>query len=225
MNEFVTSSARWCGELGVTQLAVAFVGAAGLHYPSAPLAHRIALRAGRAPTYAPCGYFGVMAAPGEFVALVYLDPRRFDARSAQRLAELWRTFDPHRNGLEDLLDDVTRAEPRRLDWRLSQALDYLRSGARPPEISARLGMSESTLTRLFRSALSAPPKRWDVWIRLRGSLDVLFGERSVTRAAHAGGFADAAHFARTCRALYGMAPSDLRHLSPLDFAMGETCIA
>lgn len=222
MNEFVRSELRWRGAIGVSQLAVAFVGSAGLQTASAPLAHRIALRAKRAPISAPCGSYGAVAAVGEAVALVYLDPRRFDWRSAQTLAERWRRFDPQQDRLEDLLIDLSRQAPRRIDRQLTRALEHLRAGVSPPEISASLGISESTLTRRFHDVLGAPPKRWDIWMRLRGSLDVLLEGHSVTQAAHECGFSDAAHFARTCRSLFGITPSDLRALTPLHLT-NEAC--
>lgn len=53
-----------------------------------------------------------------------------------------------------------------------------------------------------------PMRRYSLWRRLLHAL-ARVGPVDLTTAAHAGGFADLAHFSRTCRRMLGYAPSEL----------------
>jgi AraC-like DNA-binding protein len=52
-----------------------------------------------------------------------------------------------------------------------------------------------------------------LWRRLLAAVEAL-ARMDATRAAHAAGFADLAHFSRTCRRMLGYSPTELRDGGP-----------
>lgn len=80
---------------------------------------------------------------------------------------------------------------------------------RPHELAAAVGLSASRLQHLFREELGITLTDYVRWQRIkRAGLSLQHGY-SLTEAAHAGGFADSAHFSRTFRAMFGLPPSAL----------------
>ncbi len=71
------------------------------------------------------------------------------------------------------------------------------------------GVSPSRLTHLFTREVGIPFRRYVLWWRMRRAAESLHDGRSLTEAALAAGFADAAHFSRTFKAMFGMPPSAL----------------
>jgi len=69
--------------------------------------------------------------------------------------------------------------------------------------------SPSRLAHRFREATGVPLRRYVLWCRLRGAVEAAMRGSSLTEAAHAAGFADAAHLSRTFRATFGIVPSFL----------------
>ncbi len=49
---------------------------------------------------------------------------------------------------------------------------------------------------------------WRRWLRLQLALNAIQSGASLTAAAHAAGFADSAHLTRSCRAMFGITPSE-----------------
>ena len=49
-----------------------------------------------------------------------------------------------------------------------------------------------------------------LWLRLDFALTTYVAGSNLTEAAHAGGFADSAHFSRTFRKMFGIAPVSVR---------------
>lgn len=79
----------------------------------------------------------------------------------------------------------------------------------PLELAAAVGLSASRLQHLFREQLGITLSEYARWQRIkRAGLSLQHGY-SLTEAAHAGGFADSAHFSRTFRAMFGLPPSTL----------------
>lgn len=81
----------------------------------------------------------------------------------------------------------------------------------PPDLrtlAAGVGLSASRLGHLFRDELGLPYPSWRRWTRLRLALDHISAGGNLTSAAHAAGFADSAHLTRTCRAMFGLTPTD-----------------
>jgi AraC-like DNA-binding protein len=57
--------------------------------------------------------------------------------------------------------------------------------------------------------IGVPFQRFVLWRRLAAAFERLVAGATITEAAHAAGFADAAHFARTIRAMFGIRASDI----------------
>jgi AraC-like DNA-binding protein len=103
--------------------------------------------------------------------------------------------------------------PRRdLDKRVARLLEALRDPAGDRELAlAQSGISQSHLQALFARDVGVPIRTYALWRRLLTAL-LAFTRRGVeaTAAAHQAGFADLAHFSRTCRRMLGYCPTVLR---------------
>lgn len=73
----------------------------------------------------------------------------------------------------------------------------------------QLGLSSSRFLHRFRAHTGLPLRPYLRWRRLLLALREAMQGASLTEAAHAAGFADAAHFTRTFRRHFGLAPSAL----------------
>lgn len=112
-------------------------------------------------------------------------------------------FDPR--VLDGLAREVApRSRRRRFDKRVQRALEALRAFERP-----NVEISEAHLQALFARDVGVPMRTYRLWQRLMHAV-VSLRELDATRAAHAAGFADLAHFSRTCRRMLGYSPTDMR---------------
>jgi len=112
-----------------------------------------------------------------------------------------------------------QAQPREPlpDPRLRRALDQvdaLLSGkVSAAAVAGAAHLSLSQLERLFNAQLGLPVRRLVLWRRLRLAIRFILLGSTLTDAAHGAGFADAAHFSRTMRSLFGVrADRSLRQL-------------
>ena len=119
----------------------------------------------------------------------------------------------------DSLAAALQAQPREhlSDPRLQRALDKvdaLLSGKVSAAMLAEAAhLSLSQLERLFSARLGLPVRRLVLWRRLRLAIRLILLGSILTDAAHGAGFADAAHFSRTMRSLFGVrADRSLRQL-------------
>lgn len=76
-------------------------------------------------------------------------------------------------------------------------------------LAQQVELSTSRLVKLFKEQIGIPIRRYRLWYRLFLSTQRIVCGASVTDAAQEAGFADAAHFARTYRAILGIQPSAL----------------
>ncbi|WP_437547745.1 AraC family transcriptional regulator [Sorangium sp. So ce367] len=106
---------------------------------------------------------------------------------------------------------LARESPRRaLDGRIARVLEALRDPAADRRLAvSRAGVSEAHLQALFVRDVGLPIRTFQLWRRLLAAL-LAFAHLDATGAAHAAGFADLAHFSRTCRRMLGYSPSELR---------------
>ncbi|WP_437589747.1 helix-turn-helix domain-containing protein [Sorangium sp. So ce1000] len=106
---------------------------------------------------------------------------------------------------------LARESPRRApDGRVARVLEALRDPAADRRLAvSRAGISEAHLQALFARDVGLPIRTFQLWRRLLAAL-VAFSRKDATSAAHAAGFADLAHFSRTCRRMLGYSPSELR---------------
>lgn len=77
-------------------------------------------------------------------------------------------------------------------------------------LAAAVHLSPSRFIALFRARTGLPVRNYVLWRRLLLAVQRLERGDSVTVAAHAAGFADAAHLSRSFRRIIGAAPSELR---------------
>ncbi len=81
------------------------------------------------------------------------------------------------------------------------------------EVADEVGLSATRLTHRFTREVGIPFRALVPWLRVAAAVREMQSERargiegSLTRAAHAAGFADAAHLTRTFRQLFGLPPS------------------
>ncbi len=104
---------------------------------------------------------------------------------------------------------------RLADIRVAQAIDVMDANISDPlplaSISGMVGLSTRHLDRLFLAATGKSSSRTYLAIRIDRSLELLSQTTlSVTEVAHATGFVDGAHLARTLKKSEGMTPRQIR---------------
>ena len=99
------------------------------------------------------------------------------------------------------------------DDRIAAVLDHLRATPSPPpsiqDLTNIAHPSQSRLQHLFRNQVGVPIRRYLLWHRYLTALSLLADGASVTRAAHAAGFADSAHLTRTAVRMNGFTPTKM----------------
>ena len=104
--------------------------------------------------------------------------------------------------------------PSARDPRLVAACGLLREEPADPrtlvELGRVVGASERTLSRLFRSELGMTFPQWRTQLRLHAALIGLADGQSVTRVAHACGWASTSAFIDTFRRAFGHTPGSRR---------------
>ncbi|SEL73437.1 AraC-type DNA-binding protein [Stigmatella aurantiaca] len=99
---------------------------------------------------------------------------------------------------------------RGIDRRVARVSNALRAPTADRRlIAAQSGLSPAHLQALFVRDVGLPIRTFQLWHRLLAALSA-FAHRDATDAAHAAGFADLAHFSRTCRRMLGYSPTVLR---------------
>jgi AraC-like DNA-binding protein len=99
-----------------------------------------------------------------------------------------------------------------IDARLACVLEFINralgDGALPLAHAARAaGLSVERFRHLFAERVGLPYRRYLLWRRLALAVTAITSGASATCAAHEAGFADAAHFARTMKAAFGVSAS------------------
>jgi transcriptional regulator GlxA family with amidase domain len=77
-------------------------------------------------------------------------------------------------------------------------------------LAAAVGLSPGRLMHVFTASVGIPLRPYLAWLRLQRAAGAIVAGASVTDAAAAAGFADAAHMSRTFRRMFGVPPSNLR---------------
>lgn len=157
--------------------------------------------------------------PSSEALLVYVEPGKWiepcaeetllPARSTNSLAML---TSPHggRFWANWLTTPPAGSDP--IDPRLASALEYIEAvlalGPVPLKAAAARGaLSPDHFRHLFVQQMGLAYKRYVLWRRLRLATTELMNGHDVTTAAHAAGFSDSAHFARTLKATFGISAS------------------
>jgi AraC-like DNA-binding protein len=99
------------------------------------------------------------------------------------------------------------------DQRVVNAVRKLRatSSARGSmgEIARAVGLSPRRRRHLFRRERGMSAQSYRLWVRINQACAALAGGASISAAAMDAGFSDAAHFTRTFRRTFGLAPSQI----------------
>lgn len=100
------------------------------------------------------------------------------------------------------------------DKRIALALEIIRKrlgGAISlDEIAAEVHLSADRFRHLFMAETGVAFRVYLLWLRLECALTAYVAGSSLTDAAYASGFADSAHFSRTFRRMFGIAPASVR---------------
>lgn len=99
------------------------------------------------------------------------------------------------------------------DDRLSRATAYIRNNISRSitldEVAREAFLSPSRFRHLFVEQTGMSLRQYILWRRFIRAWELISNGESLSGAAHAAGFADAAHLTRTCRQNFGFAPSML----------------
>lgn len=99
------------------------------------------------------------------------------------------------------------------DPRITAALAWMHGRLTTPirleQVATAVHLSPSRFRHLFVTHTGTSLRAWLLWARMAHAVESAFQGRSWTEAAHEAGFADAAHLTRTCRRVFGLAPTML----------------
>lgn len=99
------------------------------------------------------------------------------------------------------------------DARITTALDWMREHLASPirlqDVARVVHLSPGRFRHLFVAQTGTSFRAWLLWARAESAICAATRGVSWTEAAQAAGFADAAHFTRTCRRVFGIAPTML----------------
>jgi AraC-like DNA-binding protein len=102
---------------------------------------------------------------------------------------------------------------RDVDARITQVIEWLRARRGAPVTlvqAARVAhLSPSRFRHLFMAQTGTSLRAYLLWLRIGSAVGAAMRGRSWTDAAQEWGFADSAHLSRTCRRMFGIAPSML----------------
>ncbi|HJQ54632.1 MAG TPA: AraC family transcriptional regulator [Gemmatimonadaceae bacterium] len=105
------------------------------------------------------------------------------------------------------------------DERILRAVAYIKSHLDSKltldEVAAEAFLSPSRFRHLFVEETGMALRPYILWRRFVRVWELLMRGESLSAAAHAAGFADAAHLARTSRRTFGFPPSALQLVGPL----------
>jgi AraC-like DNA-binding protein len=102
------------------------------------------------------------------------------------------------------------------DPRITSAIAWMHARLSTPirleDVAAAVHLSPGRFRHLFVAQTGTSLRAWLLWARVDLAVTSAFLDgRSWTEAAHDAGFADAAHLTRTCRRVFGLAPTMLVH--------------
>lgn len=99
------------------------------------------------------------------------------------------------------------------DPRITAALAWMRQRISSPlrldDVADAVHLSPSRFRHLFVAQTGTSFRAWILWARAEAAIEAATHGGSWTQAAQGAGFADAAHFTRTCRRVFGIAPTML----------------
>jgi AraC family transcriptional regulator len=136
--------------------------------------------------------------------------------------------EPLRRSFEEDADDATLVSQARrslalltgggplargIDPRIERAIAWMRSRLNEPmsleQAAAQAHLSPSRFRHLFMEQTGLSFRAYLLWARVELAIGRGMSGQPWTEAAHEAGFADSAHLSRTCRRMFGIAPSML----------------
>ena len=145
------------------------------------------------------------------------------AAFADRLEHAWRT-ERSKPAVSAICQQWVRElagteSPPPPDPRVLSAIERIsmRAGNEPTleALAASVHLSPSRFRHLFVAAVGMPLRTYLLWRRLLRAWEHQMQGDSITDAAHAAGFADAAHLSRTSRVMFGLPPSVIAMTGPI----------
>ena len=115
-----------------------------------------------------------------------------------------------------VIDAVTNGAPpvASSDERILRATSYIRAHLDRPltldEVAEEACLSPSRFRHLFVEETGMALRPYILWRRFLRAWELIAAGESLSTAAHGAGFADAAHFSRTSRTMFGLAPSTMQ---------------
>lgn len=172
------------------------------------------------------------------LALFYVEPQSPDARSllanprdpiqtlpsstlsdVRKVARRIARHPPSQSELGAVVADLMQsigfapeaAEPvdRRVEDFIRRLRTQLGKKISMPELAHAVGLSPSRFRHVFRREVGMSAQSYVVWLRINEACAALARGTSLSDAAYQAGFSDAAHFTRTFRRTFGLAPSQL----------------
>jgi AraC family transcriptional regulator len=105
------------------------------------------------------------------------------------------------------------ADSATVDPRVSRAIEYVRGRMGGPvslaEAAEVVHLSPSRFRHLFAEQTGMAFRPYLLWARVEAAVGAAMSGESWTEAAQNWGFADSAHLSRTCRRMFGLAPTML----------------
>lgn len=107
------------------------------------------------------------------------------------------------------------APPRAVHPRVKKALALVRAADPQADLSletlaSHVGLSAGRFMHAFTESIGIPLRPYLAWLRLQRAAAALASGRTAVDAAHAAGYADAAHMSRSFRRAFGMSPSAIQ---------------
>ena len=100
-----------------------------------------------------------------------------------------------------------------VDPRIARALDWIRSHLGGPitlgQVASVAHLSPGRFRHLFVAQTGISFRAYVLWARVSTAMVAAMAGQSWTTAAQNAGFADSAHFTRTCRRMFGISPTML----------------
>ena len=99
------------------------------------------------------------------------------------------------------------------DLRVQRVIEHIRNAPEDDHgvdaLAALAHLSPSRLSHVFKAHVGVPIRQFVLWTRVRTVVTLAVNGASLTEAAHAAGFSDAAHMSNSFRRMFGFAPSAL----------------
>lgn len=105
--------------------------------------------------------------------------------------------------------------PVTLDSRVRRATELIRARIGEEsilldEVAGSVHLSPDRFRHLFLEQTGIRFRPYVLWLRIEVALAAYASHKNLTEAAQAGGFADSAHFSRTFKSMFGIAPSSIQ---------------